>query len=123
MLGTELAISATGVGGPGPDEGVPAGTVFIACADRAGEVVDSATRACLQMPAAGDPSHAFVPADRTGFPSGDVGSAASREPGLQAVVAVLALQIRTGTRFHVSAVPKRYTGTATRASRPDVEAA
>jgi nicotinamide-nucleotide amidase len=37
LLDAELAVAVTGVGGPGSDEGVPAGTVFIACADRTGE--------------------------------------------------------------------------------------
>ena len=32
LLGSELAVSATGVGGPGPSEGKPAGTVFLAVA-------------------------------------------------------------------------------------------
>jgi nicotinamide-nucleotide amidase len=31
VLGCDVAVSATGVGGPGPDEDVPPGTVFIAC--------------------------------------------------------------------------------------------
>lgn len=31
LLGCEVAVAATGVGGPGPDDGVAAGTVFIAC--------------------------------------------------------------------------------------------
>lgn len=31
-LGCDVAVSATGVGGPGPDEQVPAGTVFVAAA-------------------------------------------------------------------------------------------
>ena len=31
-LGADIAVSATGVGGPGPDEGKPAGTVYLACA-------------------------------------------------------------------------------------------
>ena len=39
LLNAELAVAVTGVGGPGSDEGVPAGTVFIACADRTGETV------------------------------------------------------------------------------------
>ncbi len=38
-LDAEIAVAATGVGGPGPDDSVPAGTVFIACADWAGQVV------------------------------------------------------------------------------------
>lgn len=32
LLNCDVAVSATGVGGPGADEGVPPGTVFIACA-------------------------------------------------------------------------------------------
>jgi len=32
LLGAELAVSATGVGGPDPSEGKPAGTVFVAVA-------------------------------------------------------------------------------------------
>lgn len=32
VLGCDVAVSTTGVGGPGPDEGVPAGTVFLALA-------------------------------------------------------------------------------------------
>jgi len=39
VLGVEIAVSITGVGGPGPDAGVPAGTVFVACADWTGEVI------------------------------------------------------------------------------------
>lgn len=37
VLGCDVAVSATGVGGPGPDEGVPAGTVFIACSRQGDE--------------------------------------------------------------------------------------
>lgn len=33
-MDADVAVSATGVGGPGPDEGVPAGTVFLAVALR-----------------------------------------------------------------------------------------
>jgi nicotinamide-nucleotide amidase len=39
LLDSDVAVSATGVGGPGPDENVPAGTVFIACSRRGSEVV------------------------------------------------------------------------------------
>lgn len=71
LLGAEVAVAATGVGGPGPDEGVPAGTVFLACADWTGTVmsnehsfdgppgavVEAATAACLELLlAALDPS-------------------------------------------------------------------
>ncbi|MBO9524210.1 MAG: CinA family protein [Nocardioidaceae bacterium] len=38
VLGADLAVAATGVGGPGPDEGVPPGTVFLACANEAGAI-------------------------------------------------------------------------------------
>jgi nicotinamide-nucleotide amidase len=31
-LGADIGVAATGVGGPGPDEGKPAGTVYLACA-------------------------------------------------------------------------------------------
>ncbi|MET3961013.1 nicotinamide-nucleotide amidase [Marmoricola sp. OAE513] len=34
VLGCDLSLAVTGVGGPGPDEGVPAGTVFLAVAGR-----------------------------------------------------------------------------------------
>ncbi|MFL6155146.1 MAG: CinA family protein [Marmoricola sp.] len=34
LFDCDVAVSATGVGGPGTDEGVPPGTVFIACARR-----------------------------------------------------------------------------------------
>jgi nicotinamide-nucleotide amidase len=37
LLGADFAVAATGVGGPGPEEGKPAGTVFIAI-DRNGQV-------------------------------------------------------------------------------------
>lgn len=38
LLDSDVAVSATGVGGPGSDEGVPAGTVFIACSRRGSEI-------------------------------------------------------------------------------------
>lgn len=38
VLGSELAVAVTGVGGPGSDEGVPEGTVFVACWRRGHEV-------------------------------------------------------------------------------------
>lgn len=34
VLECDVAVAVTGVGGPGPDEGVPPGTVFIACGRR-----------------------------------------------------------------------------------------
>lgn len=37
-LNSDIAVSATGVGGPGTDEGVPAGTVFIGCCRRGHDV-------------------------------------------------------------------------------------
>ncbi|MCW2783965.1 MAG: CinA domain protein [Marmoricola sp.] len=63
VLAADLAVSVTGVGGPGSDEGVPAGTVFLACADTSGwtvarerrfggtpaEVIAQATTACLRL--------------------------------------------------------------------------
>lgn len=36
VLGVDLAIATTGVAGPGPSEGHPAGTVWLACATSAG---------------------------------------------------------------------------------------
>lgn len=36
--GADLAVATTGVAGPGPAEGRPAGTVWIACADASGAV-------------------------------------------------------------------------------------
>lgn len=33
LLGSDLAVATTGVAGPGPNEGKPAGTVYLACAD------------------------------------------------------------------------------------------
>jgi nicotinamide-nucleotide amidase len=39
LLGAEVAVSCTGVGGPEPSEGKPPGTVFIAVADANGDVV------------------------------------------------------------------------------------
>ncbi|MFL6061654.1 MAG: CinA family protein [Marmoricola sp.] len=38
LLGADVAAAVTGVGGPGPDEGVPAGTVFLAVAGPDGEI-------------------------------------------------------------------------------------
>ncbi|MGO4258184.1 CinA family protein [Marmoricola sp. RAF53] len=62
LLEADVAVAATGVGGPGPDEGVPAGTVFVAVARRGqsaaveelhlagspGEVLDGTVDACLR---------------------------------------------------------------------------
>lgn len=39
VLGADLAVAVTGAGGPGPEEGRPAGTVFLAVATPAGEQV------------------------------------------------------------------------------------
>lgn len=36
LLGADFAVAITGVGGPGPDEGCPAGTVHLAVADACG---------------------------------------------------------------------------------------
>jgi nicotinamide-nucleotide amidase len=40
LTGSDLAVATTGVGGPGPVEGQPAGTVFIAVSWAAGEQVE-----------------------------------------------------------------------------------
>jgi nicotinamide-nucleotide amidase len=62
LLGADLAVAVTGVGGPGPDEGRPAGTVFVAVSSGSteekviqhrfdgdpGQVVRLATVAALQ---------------------------------------------------------------------------
>ena len=61
LLGADFAVATTGVGGPGPQEGLPAGTVFIAVATPDGsrprqysfqgdpsEVVLSSTRRALR---------------------------------------------------------------------------
>lgn len=61
VTGADLAVAITGVGGPDPEEGRPAGTVFVCVADRHGSevfehafagdpeaVVDQATVAALQ---------------------------------------------------------------------------
>lgn len=40
LLGCDIAVATTGVGGPGPAEGVPAGTVFIAVASDGLQEVD-----------------------------------------------------------------------------------
>lgn len=37
-LGADIAVAATGVGGPGPEEGQPAGTVHLACVGPGEEV-------------------------------------------------------------------------------------
>lgn len=39
-LGADVAVAVTGAGGPGPEEGRPAGTVFVACASSRGIRVD-----------------------------------------------------------------------------------
>lgn len=65
LLGADYAVATTGVGGPGPQEDVPQGTVFIALATPAGcdvseyrfdgdpaEVVEQATQTALQILAA-----------------------------------------------------------------------
>jgi nicotinamide-nucleotide amidase len=62
LLGADVAVSLTGVGGPEPDEGHPAGTVYIAVTSGAGSdvlhhrfdgdpprVVELATTAALQL--------------------------------------------------------------------------
>jgi nicotinamide-nucleotide amidase len=41
LLGADLAVAVTGVGGPGPEEGRPSGTVFI-CAASGSRVLDAA---------------------------------------------------------------------------------
>lgn len=38
LLDADAGVAVTGVGGPGPDEGVPAGTVYVAVAHPGGEV-------------------------------------------------------------------------------------
>jgi nicotinamide-nucleotide amidase len=40
LLGADLAVAVTGVGGPDPDEGHPPGTVYVAVSSAAGETVD-----------------------------------------------------------------------------------
>ncbi|MFF0344787.1 CinA family protein [Kribbella sp. NPDC004875] len=40
LLGADLAVAVTGVGGPDPEEGHPPGTVYVAVSSGAGEVVD-----------------------------------------------------------------------------------
>jgi nicotinamide-nucleotide amidase len=70
VTGADLAVAVTGVGGPGPEEGRPAGIVFICAASRSevrdaahafeggpGEVVESAIEHALRLLAAtGQPS-------------------------------------------------------------------
>ena len=66
LLGADFAVSTTGVGGPGPQEGLPQGTVFIAVATPDGgrarqysfdgepsQVVEDSTRRALRDLAAG----------------------------------------------------------------------
>lgn len=62
LLDADVAVSATGVGGPDPDEGVPAGTVYVALALRGRSpqteelrfdgpperVIEETTRACVR---------------------------------------------------------------------------
>jgi nicotinamide-nucleotide amidase len=62
LLAADVAVAVTGVGGPGPEEGVPAGTVYVALATAGGllecaelhvpgppeEVVERATEECLE---------------------------------------------------------------------------
>jgi nicotinamide-nucleotide amidase len=65
LTGADLAVAVTGVGGPGPEEGRPAGTVFVCAASRSevrdaehafegepGEVVESAIEHALRLLAA-----------------------------------------------------------------------
>jgi nicotinamide-nucleotide amidase len=40
LLGADLAVAVTGVGGPDPEEGHPPGTVYVAVSSSAGEIVD-----------------------------------------------------------------------------------
>lgn len=40
VLDADLTVAATGVGGPGPDEDVEPGTVYLACADRSGVIAE-----------------------------------------------------------------------------------
>jgi nicotinamide-nucleotide amidase len=62
LLGADIVVSATGVGGPEPSEGKPAGTVFVAVATPdavtvrelsldgdPGEVLDQTASSCLSM--------------------------------------------------------------------------
>jgi nicotinamide-nucleotide amidase len=43
-LGADIAVAATGVGGPGPDEGQPAGTVYLACVGLDGSLDERAVQ-------------------------------------------------------------------------------
>lgn len=43
-LSADIGVAATGVGGPGPDEGQPAGTVYLACIGADGSVEERAVR-------------------------------------------------------------------------------
>ncbi len=62
LLGADAVVSATGVGGPGPEEGEPPGTVFVATSvlghveshrlqldGEPADVVDQAVGACLRL--------------------------------------------------------------------------
>lgn len=40
LLGADLAVGVTGVGGPDPDDGRPPGTVYVAISSPTGEIVD-----------------------------------------------------------------------------------
>jgi nicotinamide-nucleotide amidase len=40
LLGADLAVAVTGVGGPDPDDGRPPGTVYVATSSSTGEIVD-----------------------------------------------------------------------------------
>ena len=45
LLGADIGVAATGVGGPDPEEGKPAGTVYLACAGPGGVV----TETCVEL--------------------------------------------------------------------------
>lgn len=63
VLDADVGVAATGVGGPGADEGVPPGTVFVACAEGSrivaqqelhlpgppGAVVGATVQVCLRL--------------------------------------------------------------------------
>ena len=40
VIGADLAVAVTGVGGPDPDDGRPPGTVYVAVSSSAGEIAD-----------------------------------------------------------------------------------
>ncbi|MEU4191694.1 CinA family protein [Kribbella sp. NPDC026611] len=58
LLGADIAVAVTGVGGPDPEEGHPPGTVYVALSSSAGEVVD-------QHKFDGDPSEIVAQATLT----------------------------------------------------------